>query len=141
MDRILALRVLRDFRIELLAAYVDLRKAIDSVNRDVLCRILALRGIPPKLVKLISGLYSGYWTKSAMRCDGTISDYFPVNTGVRQGCGLAATLFNTFMDYVLGRISEKLYKKNLEKKNILTVRKTRTYSRRQPKFLRRHLSR
>ena len=37
---ILALLVLnerlRDFRIGLLAAYVDLRKAFDSVNRDVL---------------------------------------------------------------------------------------------------------
>ena len=48
VDRILALRVvterLRDFRIGLMAAYVDLRKAYDSVNRDVLWRILALRG-------------------------------------------------------------------------------------------------
>ena len=26
--------------------------------------------------------------------DGTNSDYFPVNTGVRQGCVLAPTLFN-----------------------------------------------
>ena len=40
VDRILALRVLNerlcDVRIGLLAAYVDLRKAFDSVNRDVL---------------------------------------------------------------------------------------------------------
>ena len=40
VDRILALRVLterlRDFRLGLLAAYVDLRTAFDSVNRDVL---------------------------------------------------------------------------------------------------------
>ena len=33
-----------------LAAYVDLRKSFDSVNRDVLRRILALTGIPPKIV-------------------------------------------------------------------------------------------
>ena len=40
VDRILALRVLterlRDFRIGLLASYVDLSKAFDSVNRNVL---------------------------------------------------------------------------------------------------------
>ena len=40
VDRFLALRVLterlRDFCIGLLAAYVDLRKTSDSVNRDVL---------------------------------------------------------------------------------------------------------
>ena len=57
VDRILALRVFTDrmryFRIELLTAYGDLRKAFDSANRDVLWKFLALRGLPPKLVKLI----------------------------------------------------------------------------------------
>ena len=107
VDPILALCVLaerlRDFRIGVLASYVDLRKAFDSVNRDVLWRILAFLGLPPKLVNLISGLYSG--TESAVRCDCTISDYFPVNTGVNQVCVLAPTLFNTCMDHVLGRMS------------------------------------
>ena len=70
--------------------------ALSSLFRDVLWRILALRGILPKLVKLISDLYSG--SESVVRCDGTISDYFPVNTGVRRGCVLAPTLLNTFMD-------------------------------------------
>ena len=37
----------------------------------------------------------------------TTSDYFPVNTGVRQGCALVATLFNTCMDDVLRRMLEK----------------------------------
>ena len=56
VDRILALRVLaerlRDFRIGLLAAYVDLRKAFDSANRDVLWRVLALRGILSKMAPI-----------------------------------------------------------------------------------------
>ena len=42
---------LRDFRIGLLAAYVDFREAFASVNRDVLRSILALRGITPNLVR------------------------------------------------------------------------------------------
>ena len=33
---------------------------------------------------------------------------FPVNTGVRQGCVLAPTLFNTCMDHVPKGISESL---------------------------------
>ena len=49
IDRILALRVLTERRQEfwqvLLAAYVDLCKAFDSVNRDALWRILGLRGV------------------------------------------------------------------------------------------------
>ena len=68
---------------------------------SVLWRILALRGISPKLVNLISGLYSG--TEIAIKCDSTIFDYFLVNTGV-LGCVLAPTLFNTCMDHVLERM-------------------------------------
>ena len=75
------------------------------MNRDALWRILGLRGVPPKLINLMSELYSG--AESAMRCGGTISDLFPVVTGVRQGCVLAPTLFSTCMDWILGRMSER----------------------------------
>ena len=109
IDRILPLRVLtecrQEFRQGLLAAYVDLFKVFDSVNRSALWEILGLHGVPPKLIDLISELYSG--TESAIRCDGTISDLFPVVTGVRQGCVLAPTLFSSFMDWILGRMSER----------------------------------
>ena len=98
-DRILALWVLterrREFRHGLLAAYVDLCKAFDSVNRDALRRILGLRGVPPKLIDM-SELYSG--TESAVRCGDSIADLFPVGTGVRQGCVLAPTLFSASLD-------------------------------------------
>ena len=78
IDCILDLWVLtecrREFRQGLLAAYVDLCKAFVSVNRDALWRILGLCGVPPKLIDLMSELYSG--TESAVRCGGTISDLF-----------------------------------------------------------------
>ena len=32
---------------------------------------------------------------------------FPVNTVVRQGCVFAQSLFNTYMDWVLGRFVEQ----------------------------------
>ena len=106
IDRILALRFLTECRQEfqqgLFAAYVDLCKAFDSVDRDAHWRILGLRWVPPKLINLMSELYSG--TKSAVRCGDTISDLFPVVTGVCQGCVLAPTLFSTCMDWILGRM-------------------------------------
>ena len=49
------------------------------------------------------GLYSG--TEDAVRCDGAISDYFPVYTEVRQGFVLAPTLFNACIDHVGSRRS------------------------------------
>ena len=52
----------------------------------------------------MSEFYSG--TESAVRCD-TISDLFPVVTGVFQGCVQATTLFRTCMDWILGSMSER----------------------------------
>ena len=60
------------------------------MNLDALWRILGLRGVPPKLIDLMSELYSG--AESAVRCRDTISYLFAVVTGVRQGCVLAPTL-------------------------------------------------
>ena len=102
IDCIIALRVLtecrREFQQGLLEAYVDLCKAFDSVNRVPSGGFLVF-------VDLMSVLHSG--TESAVRCGGTISDLFPVVTGVRQGCVLAPTLFSSCMDWILGRMSER----------------------------------
>ena len=109
IDRILALRVLTEcrqqFRRGVLATYVDLCKTFDSVNWDALWRILGLRAVPPKLIDLMFELNSG--TESAVRCGDTLSDLFPVVTGVLQVCVLAPTLFNTCMDWILGRMLER----------------------------------
>ena len=81
IDRILAFRVLTEPRRlwqGLLAANVDLCKAFNSVNRDALWGIIGLRGVPPKLIDLMSELYSGI--ESAVRCGDTISDLFTVVT-------------------------------------------------------------
>ena len=95
---ILALRVLverrREFQQGMLAAYVDLK-------RD----LLRLRGIPAKIIGLLTGLYFG--TVSAVKCGGGVSSVFPVNTGVRQSCMPASSLFNICMDWVLGRVVEQ----------------------------------
>ena len=79
IDHILVLQVLAECRGEfqqrLLTAFVDLCKAFDSVNWDALWRILDLRGVPPRLINLMSELSSG--PENAVRCGDTISDLFP----------------------------------------------------------------
>ena len=106
VDRILALRVLterfREFDRGLFAAYIDFKKAFDSVDRGALWKILGLRGIPPRLIHLISSLYSG--TEGAVKWGGGVSDAFPVNAGVRQGCVLAPSLFSACMDWIMERV-------------------------------------
>ena len=75
------------------------------MNWIVLWSLAGLHGVPPKLIDLVSELYSG--TESAVRCGDYISDLFPVVPGVRQGCVLAPTLFTTCMDWILGRMPDR----------------------------------
>ena len=76
---------------------VDLKKAFDSVYRVRLWDLLCLRGIPARIIGLLTGLYSG--TVSDVKCRGGVSS-FPVNTGVGQGCVLTPSLFNTHMEWL-----------------------------------------
>ena len=90
----------REFRQGMLVAYIYHKKAFDLVYRKALWDLLRLRGIPAEIIGLLSGLYSG--TESAVKLGGgtrgDVSSFFSVHTGVRQGCILAPSLFNTCMD-------------------------------------------
>ena len=78
----------------MLATYVDLKKAFDSVHPEALWGLLHLREIPAG-------------TESAVKCGRDVSSFFLVHTGMRQGCALAPSFFNTCMDWVLGRVVDQ----------------------------------
>ena len=80
-------------------AFVDLRKAYDSVPRDTLWRILHVYGVHTKLIELLMDLHTG--TQAAVRMGGVVSEWFDVHGGVRQGCVIAPLLFNIYMDFVV----------------------------------------
>lgn len=105
VDRILALRLLaekrREFREVLMVAYVDLKAAFDSVDRPSLWKILKIRGVPDKVTRLIQELYND--TQSCVRIGADMTDWFSLNSGVRQGCVLAPTLFSTTIDHIMGK--------------------------------------
>ena len=62
IGRILGLRLLiersLEYRQGFLAAYVDVKKAFNSVDKRTLCDCLHRRGIPAGILSLISALYS-----------------------------------------------------------------------------------
>ena len=88
-----------EYRQGFVAAYVDLKKAFDSVDRGSLWELLRRRGVPSRVLDLIAALYTD--TESAVKFGGGTSRFFPVKSGVRQGCVLAPSLFNTCMDRVM----------------------------------------
>ena len=65
-------------------AFVDLKKAFDSVDRDLLWHRLGLYGISGKFLDLIKCLYRD--TEYCVRVNDTVTEPFPVTSGVQQGC-------------------------------------------------------
>ena len=76
-------------------AFVDLKKAFDTVDRSLLFSILERFGCPPVFLGLLRALHTG--NTAVVRVGGSHSDSFGVTMGVKQGCVLAPVLFNVFL--------------------------------------------
>lgn len=77
-------------------AFVDFKKAYDTVNRNILWKKLCNLGINGKMLKAIKSLYAS--VSSCVRINGLKTDWFDVKTGLRQGCCLSPLLFNCFIN-------------------------------------------
>ena len=62
--------------------FVDLEKALDSVDREMLWKILKYYGIFPKIVELIITVYKE--TECCVRTENGVTRYFKIMTGVKQ---------------------------------------------------------
>ena len=101
-----------EFRRPLYMAFIDLRKAYNTINRNALWYIFQHGyGIPEKLVKIIRALHSD--THASVRAHGKNSPEFAVHTGICQGCVMAPVLFNIFFDIIT-----KLSLKNHQQKGL-----------------------
>ena len=80
---------------DLYLALVDLTKAFDTVNRDLLWNILRKFGCPPTLIAILRQFHTGMCAQVVMA--GSQSSSFPVEVGVKQGCVLAPIIFNLLL--------------------------------------------
>jgi len=113
LDAILALRLLteihREFQQPLHVAFVDLKAAFDSVDRNALWKAMRLLrgiGVPPILMDLIIDLHTA--TSARVRLAGRLSTPFITTSGVMQGCVLAPALFCRAMDFIMEHVSRKV---------------------------------
>jgi hypothetical protein len=89
----------REQQQDLYIAFVDFTKAFDTVNRDLLFKILGKIGCPQKFVRMIELLYTN--VKARLIIDGELSNLFDYNSGVKQGCKLAPTLYGIYAAILL----------------------------------------
>jgi hypothetical protein len=92
--------------IDLHLLFIDFKKAFDNINQKKLLESLVSFGRPKKIERLVKMALEG--AKAKVIVGGKISTSFGISIGVRQGDGLAATLFNLALHKAL---------KNLEQNN------------------------
>ena len=114
-----------DKQIPLKLNFVDFKAAFDSVHRNSLWKIMRAYGVPQKIVTIMKNTYAG--SECCVRVDGQETNWFQVNTGVRQGCIWSPLLFSIVIDWVL--------KSSLDEKDMGMVIERRRSSRYQQQRL------
>lgn len=107
-DHIATLRIIIEQSIEwqspIYTTFVDFEKAFDSVDREIIWKLMQHHGIPQKLINIIKQLYEE--SSCQIIHKGKLTNPFAVRTGVRQGCMLSPTIFLIVMDWIMRRTTE-----------------------------------
>ena len=124
VDMLYVVQMLQEFgrvkKVPLYFSFIDLTKAYDTVNRQLLWKVLAKAGIPQELIGLIKAFHDG--TQACVRIEGEDSAYFSVNQGLRQGCVLAPLLFNLFFAAVLQVVKKRILADEATRNDLVTVK-------------------
>lgn len=77
-------------------AFIDFKKAYDSVDRDILWAKISALGISGNMALALKSLYNN--VQCCVRVNGLNTDFFNVTTGLKQGCLLSSLMFNLFIN-------------------------------------------
>lgn len=84
--------------------FVDFQKAYDSINRRLLWDKLSDIGLKGKIIRSLKAIYND--VKCSVRINGHYSDWFSVESGVKQGCLLSPMIFNLFLNDLSNAIEQ-----------------------------------
>lgn len=89
-------KVVKKGKCKLYVAYIDFKKAYDTVNRDLLLQRLKHLGINGIFLKNIESMYEK--TMYSIKINKGYLDAIDSNLGLKQGCPLSPMLFNLYID-------------------------------------------
>ena len=102
-DQFFALRQILEkcmaFQLDVSFCFIDFRAAFDSVDSEMMYKIIKHYGLPQKVVNVIRNSYEGF--KCCVKAEGEKGQMFDVKTGVRQGDVWSPILFGLVINYVL----------------------------------------
>ena len=89
---------------KLYVAFIDFRKAFDSVNRNLLWNVLRKQGVKGKLYKSLRSVYDS--VLACVRDKHVYSEMFECPRGVKQGCLLSPLLFSFLINELAMEVAE-----------------------------------
>ncbi len=107
-DNILTLKALinkhvnDDSKKKVHAAFIDFRKAFDTVWHQGLFEKLQQKGLDQNFLRIIECMY--YNTECAVKLNNKCTNFFKCSKGVRQGCPLSPTLFNIYINDLIDEL-------------------------------------
>ena len=105
VDMLFVMRRLQELgrrrKIPLYMCFIDLQKAYDSVDRELLWKALARIAVPQKMITVIRQFFHDGMRARVRTDDGEYSEWFEVKQGLGQGCVLSPFLLNVFFAAVL----------------------------------------
>ena len=90
---------------KLYVAFIDYKKAFDTVDREVLWNIMKEDGISTKMINMIKAIYKT--VISIVRFGNNYSEEINCPFGVKQGCLLSPLLFSILINKVAKKVAEK----------------------------------
>ena len=85
----------RELRRNLCLAFIDLSKTFDTVNREMLFRVLQKFGCPENFTAVIRAFHDGM--KASVVVEGEETSAFDVRLRAKQGCVLASVLLKIYL--------------------------------------------
>ena len=76
--------------------YIDARRAFDNISRDCLWYNLQTIEVKGRMLSAIQSLYQD--VECAVRVNGSLTEWFKVPNGLKQGCCVSPTLFALYLN-------------------------------------------
>ena len=84
-------------------AFIDFKKAYDSIDRGILFTKLSNLGISGLMYKALLSIYDN--VRCSVRINGKLTKWFDVSCGLKQGCSLSSILFNLYINDLIIKIN------------------------------------